>query len=131
VATKGCRESWHSHVTPSNRIRHVAVVVDTYPLWHPLDDIEKVQHLGLDAALAIVKPSRRSIVRWTHRLDPYEMGGGKEHTQLIGQDQMIMAIYLVAYPDAERNEIAQRSSSQTRTVDSSTRNQPFQADCWS
>jgi hypothetical protein len=77
-----------------------------YPMWSRLDDIEKVQTLGLAAALAVVKPSRRSIVRWTHCPDPYKMSGGRERTQLIGQDQLLMAIYLVAYPDARRNEIA-------------------------
>jgi hypothetical protein len=77
-----------------------------YPLWIRLDVIEQVQQMGLAAALATVKPSARTIGRWTERIEPHEMHGGKERTKLVGRDQMLMAIYLVAYPDAERDEIA-------------------------
>jgi hypothetical protein len=74
------------------------------PLWiRRLDVIEQQvqQQRGLSAALA--------IGRWTDEriIEPHEMhGGGQETTKLVGRDLMLMAIYLVAYPDAENDEIA-------------------------
>jgi hypothetical protein len=72
-------------------------------LWLRLDVIEKVQQLGPDVAVAAVKPTERTICRWLDRVQPYEMiTAGRPHTKLVGRDQMLLAIYLVAYPDAGR-----------------------------
>jgi hypothetical protein len=75
-------------------------------LWIRRDVIEQEQQRGLSAALAIVQPSARTIGRWIERIEPHEMHGGQGRTKLVGRDLMLMAIYLVAYPDAERDEIA-------------------------
>jgi hypothetical protein len=77
-----------------------------YPLWHRLDDIEMVQNVGLAAAAMILKPSPASLRRWLARPEAYEINGGKERTKLVGRDQLLMSIYLVAYPDALQDEIA-------------------------
>jgi hypothetical protein len=40
------------------------------------------------------------------RAEACESNGGQECTKLFGRDEMLMAIYLVAYPDAKLDEIA-------------------------
>jgi hypothetical protein len=50
--------------------------------------------------------SRAFIARWQDRIDPCRMTGGRETQNLVGQDQMPLAVCLHARPDASADEIA-------------------------
>jgi hypothetical protein len=50
--------------------------------------------------------SASSISRWRRRLHPDLMQGGREQEVLVGEDQMWMCVYLLAYPEARLDEIA-------------------------
>jgi len=47
-----------------------------------------------------------SIYRWMDRVVPHRMTGNKEKAKLVGWDQMLLVIFLFAYPDALADEIA-------------------------
>ena len=58
------------------------------------------------AAGVNAQASRASIERWQERLDPCRMAAGKERHNLVGVDQVLLAICLHACPDAQSDEIA-------------------------
>jgi hypothetical protein len=47
----------------------------------------------------------QELVKWMARICPYEQQGGLPR-QLTGRDQLLLAIYITAYPDAEIEECA-------------------------
>jgi hypothetical protein len=79
-----------------------------YSLGQQLDDVVKEQMTNLAAALRILQPAS-SPAASLPIIETAEIknGGNKERTKkLVGRDQLLMAIYLVAYPDAKLDEIA-------------------------
>jgi hypothetical protein len=76
-----------------------------YPLWYRLVCIQKVTQAGLNQAVQEHLPCRRTLQNWMDRIHPYEQKGGQSR-QLIGRDQLLLAIYMTAYPDAEIEECA-------------------------
>jgi transposase len=76
-----------------------------YPLWYRLHCLDRVAAIGLDETVQEQKPSRKTLTNWMARVHPYERKGGHQR-QLVGQDQLLMVIYLTAYPDAELEELA-------------------------
>jgi transposase len=76
-----------------------------YPLWYRLLCIQQIAQVGLDQAVLELRPCRRTLVSWMARIHPYQQKGGKPR-QLTGRDQLLLAIYITAYPDAEIEECA-------------------------
>jgi hypothetical protein len=73
--------------------------------------------MGLTAALAIVKPSARTIGRWTECIDPHQMHGGHERTKLVGRDQMLMANLFGCIPGRRtRRDCGIHTSSTTEAI---------------
>ena len=79
-----------------------------YPLYQRIDMMEMLQANGRDfRALAnSVKMCEQTLRNWDTRLIPYEMNGGSQKTLLTGMDQLLMVLFLTAYPDATADEIA-------------------------
>jgi transposase len=76
-----------------------------YPLWYRLSCLQKIAQVGLDQAVQELQPCRKTLVTWMARIRPYEQRGGLPR-KLIGRDQLLLAIYITAYPDAEIEECA-------------------------
>ena len=53
-----------------------------------------------------IRASLASIYRWMERLEPHRMTGNKEKEKLVGAGQMLLVIFLYAFPDAHADEIA-------------------------
>jgi hypothetical protein len=77
-----------------------------YPLWYRILRIQKNTQFGLDQAVHDLQPCRSTLQHWIMARihPPYEQQ--TEPRQLIGRDQLLLAIYMTAYPDAEIEECA-------------------------
>ena len=53
-----------------------------------------------------IQASVSSLYRWMDREEPHRMTGNKRKEKLVGFDQMLLVIFLYAFPDAEADEIA-------------------------
>ena len=76
-----------------------------FPLWYRLICLQKIAQVGLDQAVQELEPCRRTLVTWMARIHPHEQRGGLQR-RLTGRDQLLLAIYMTAYPDAEIEECA-------------------------
>lgn len=76
-----------------------------YPLWYRIKCLDRVAAVGLDQTAQEVQPHKDTLANWLARVHPYEQKGGRPR-RLVGRDQLLMVIYLTAYPDAELDEIA-------------------------
>lgn len=78
-----------------------------YPMWYRLHAIEATQQHGVVAAQQMLTPSPciNTLKNWLDRLVPYEMKGNKRR-KLVGIDQLLLSVYLIAYPDATQDEVA-------------------------
>ena len=47
-----------------------------------------------------VRGCRQTIWNWNQRMDPYRMTGNKENTTLVGIHQILLLIFLMAYPES-------------------------------
>ncbi len=71
-----------------------------YDVWFRLEQINKWSN-GQP-----IDVSKASIYRWIQRLTPYRNTGGQERTHLVGRDQFLLVIFLLAHPDATIDEMA-------------------------
>jgi hypothetical protein len=76
-----------------------------YPLWYRLVCIQKVTQVGLAQVVQEHPPCRRTLQNWMDRIHPYKQKRGQPK-QLIGRDQLLLAIYMTAYPDTKIEEFA-------------------------
>jgi len=60
----------------------------------------------MEAASTLVKPHKNTLKNWIDRIQPKEMNGGVEAKKLVGRDQLLLSIFLTAWPDATNDEIA-------------------------
>jgi transposase len=67
--------------------------------------MDRVAAVGLEQAANEVHPHKDTLANWLARVHPYDRKGGQPR-RLVGRDQLLMVIYLTAYPDAELEEIA-------------------------
>jgi hypothetical protein len=70
-----------------------------YPVWARQDDLQQLQ-TGLPT-----RASASSLRRWTNHITPYQQTGNKARQNLTG-DQLLMSIFLFAWPEAEADEVA-------------------------
>jgi len=71
-----------------------------YGVWYCLDQIAKYANgQPIDVCVS-------SIYNWVKRLTPYRNTGGQERTHLVGRDQFLLVIFLIAHPDATLDEMA-------------------------
>jgi hypothetical protein len=71
-----------------------------YPVWFRMDQLARF------AAGQPVRVSTASIYRWRDRLESFRQTGGKARENLVGVDQMLLVLFLAAYPEAEADEAA-------------------------
>lgn len=71
-----------------------------YPVWARQDDLQRLQ-TGLPT-----RASASSLRRWTNRITPYQQTGNKARQNLTRGDQLLMSIFLFAWPEAEADEVA-------------------------
>ena len=50
--------------------------------------------------------SKRSIYRWMHRAEPYEMTGNRERENLVGYDQFLLSMSVYLFPSMSCDERA-------------------------
>jgi hypothetical protein len=77
-----------------------------YPTWLRADAMERVQAVGIQAAADQVKPCRSTLYNWMNRFIAYEMTGGRERGALVGNDQLLLSMFVYIYPTATADEIA-------------------------
>ena len=77
-----------------------------YPLWYRIEVLEYANVHGAAVAATRFTPCQRTIEGWMERPIPYEMAGGRERSSLVGVDQMMLCIFLLAHPDADDDEVA-------------------------
>jgi hypothetical protein len=71
-----------------------------YPVWFKMDQLARFV-AGKD-----VRVSMASIYRWRDRLNSFRMTGGKAREDLVRVDQMLLVLFLAAYPEARADKIA-------------------------
>ena len=49
--------------------------------------------------------SRRSLNRWNNRLHPYLSTGNSERQEIVGMEQYLLILFLLAWPDARLDEV--------------------------
>lgn len=62
--------------------------------------------LALHAIGLPTEASLSSISRWNRRLEPYRMTGNRERSTIVGFDQLLLAICITVFPQAQLTEIA-------------------------
>jgi len=77
-----------------------------YPLWYREMVMDHATLHGNQAASDRYGVSLASILRWTDRIIPYRQTGGSERSNLVGNDLLLMAIFLLIWPTATGDEIA-------------------------
>ena len=75
-------------------------VTEGYPTWFRQVQLDK-WNAGepIDVSVA-------SIYNWQERITSYRKTGARERTHLIGEDQLSLILFLIAYPDATIDEMA-------------------------
>ena len=58
-----------------------------------------------------IEASTQSVQHWIHHMQPYCMTGNKQRDKLVGFDQLLLVIFLYAFPNAEADEIGNESGS--------------------
>jgi transposase len=71
-----------------------------YPMYQRLDELERWENNERTTA------SRASLYRWSDRIERYRQTGNHDRTQVVGADQLLLALYLIAYPDVTAEEMA-------------------------
>ena len=71
-----------------------------YPVWFRIAELQRAAN-GEPTTV-----HRSTLARWRRRLHPYRMTGNRDRTQLVGDDQLRLAICLLIYPEATSAEIA-------------------------
>jgi hypothetical protein len=71
-----------------------------YPVWHREEQLE-TWNAGEETDV-----SKRSLFRWSGRLEPYRQTGNRERSQIIGTELLNLVTYITAWPDATLDEIA-------------------------
>jgi hypothetical protein len=80
-----------------------------YPLWYRRVCVDFCRALNLyyAQAAAELEPSEATLKSWCDvQLEPFEMRGGPECTELVGCDLLLMCIFLMAWPDAHADDVA-------------------------
>ena len=71
-----------------------------YPVWFQEDQLWRyLNNLPFSV-------SQASIRRWIARIHPHRMTGNRESATIIGFEQFLMWMFLVAYPEAQDDEVA-------------------------
>ena len=76
-----------------------------YPLWLRSEVLALVNQHGMQVINGL-NISQSSVYRWMIRPEPYRMTGGRERTQLVGRDQLLLAIGLFIHPDSSADQLA-------------------------
>jgi hypothetical protein len=79
-----------------------------YPLWYRIQVLQHATVHGTAAAAAQFTPGpcQKTIEAWMERPIAYEMTGGRERSSIVGLDQLLLCIFLLAHPDADDDEVA-------------------------
>jgi transposase len=82
-----------------------------YPLWYRSLCVQMCQALNWNyaavAAQPQIAPCEDTLRAWCEtRLQPFEMTGGRQRTEIVGVDLLQMCIFLTAYPEAKADQIA-------------------------
>ncbi len=70
-----------------------------YPVWHHEEQLEKWD------ASEVTDVSRRSLFRWSGRLEPYRQNGNRDRSKIIGVELLNLVTYITAWPDATLDEM--------------------------
>jgi hypothetical protein len=71
-----------------------------YPVWHREEQLEKWN------AGKVTDVSKRSLFRWSRRLEPHHQTGNMERSRIIGTKLLNLVTYITAWRDATLDEIA-------------------------
>ena len=71
-----------------------------YDVWYRQQQLTKAQN-GEE-----VDVSRRSLQRWTNRLEPFRQTGNKERETVVGLDLINLVSFLTAWPEGTIDEMA-------------------------
>jgi hypothetical protein len=75
-------------------------------LWYRIEALDYANIHGVAAAAAHFTPCQRMIEGWMERPIPYEMTGGRERSSIVGANQLLLCIFLLAHLDADDDEVA-------------------------
>ena len=73
---------------------------NAYPTWYREQQLEK--HRNGEA----VDVSDSSIFRWDDRLHAYRATGNRPRSQIVGDEQILLITFIIAYPDATQDEVS-------------------------
>ena len=77
-----------------------------YALWYRMDVMEVQQQQGARAAADNHKCCLATVYNWDKQLLSYEMTGGRQRSQLVGRDLLLLMICIFIFPTATADEIA-------------------------
>lgn len=73
---------------------------NAFPTWYREQQLEKHQN-GEDVDVSAI-----SIWRWGSRLDAYRATGNRPRSQIVGDEQILLITFIMAYPDATQDEVS-------------------------